>query len=86
MNGKCKLTEGCKVVAIENGDMLDTDLSDVEAGMTFEYRGVSFGCHQFGPDYDRYGRQSGLVGFQWPDDEMDTFDQGFRVLATDDVQ
>lgn len=84
MNGKCKLEEGCKVVAIENGEMFD--MNDVECGMTFMYRGESpKGVHQFGPDYERYGRQGGLIGFQIPDDDMDKFFDVFRVLAPDNL-
>ena len=86
MNGKCKLEKGCKVVAIMDGDLIDSEMSDIEAGDTFEYRGENpKGLHQFGPDYDRYGRVGGLTGFQMPEREMDSFHEGFRVLAPDNL-
>ena len=84
MNGKCELKEGCKVVAIMDGAKYDADLSEVKCGATFTYRGESpQGVHQFGPDYDRYGRVNGLIGFQIPESDMHDFYTAFRVLAPD---
>lgn len=79
--GKCKLKEGCCVVAIEDGSMYDSDMADVERGMMFRYRGESPpGVHQFAPE----PMVNGGVGFQIPDDDMmDDFYEYLRVLADD---
>lgn len=86
MNGKCKLTDGCKVVAIMDGEFFDAEMSDVEAGETFQYRGESpEGVHQFAPDWERHPGENGLVGFQVPESDMEGFYQCFRVLAPDNL-
>ena len=84
MNGKNKLIEKCKVVCICDADF-DSGPS-IEAGDTFQYRGESpRGVHQFGPDYDRYGRVGGLIGFQINESDMGNFYDLFRVLSDDNI-
>jgi len=89
MNGIRALVNGCKVVAIEDNFFTD---DEIKAGTTFVVRGprptpFCESCFEFVPDWDRYGKIDGLMGFECPSDEIDeSFWAAFRVLAEDDVE
>ena len=60
------------------------EIKGVKVGDTFEYRGKdSFGLHEFGPDYERWGRVGGLTGFTLAEEDMADFYGWCRVLAKD---
>lgn len=85
MSKKINLVEGCIVEAIADCGRWDPALLDVKAGMTFQYRGKNGpGNHEFGPDYDRYGRdrEEGLIGFDIHEEDLKekTFTKFLRVL------
>ena len=85
MGKKIKLVEGCIVEALVDLAAWDPVLEDMKAGMTFQYRGIDAGgTHEFGPDYDRYGRDyhpDGLPGFGLPDEDLEeeVFSKYLRV-------
>jgi len=82
MNGKAKLEKGCKIATIMDCDY--DEIKGVKVGDTFEYRGKdSFGLHEFGPDYERWGRVGGLTGFTLAEEDMADFYGWCRVLAKD---
>lgn len=88
---KIKLQVGCIIEAIIDCEKWDRALAPVKAGMTFQYRGKNGpGNHEFGPDYDRYGRNhpEGLIGFDLHDSDLEeaTFAKYLRVLPCPQVK